>query len=220
MRRGIAASVAVTALALTAVSTTPAAASGEFLERGPEGVTIEIATVMGSGCPQDTAAVALSKDAEAFTITYSKYLAQVGGASPPTDERKNCQINLRVHVPQGFTYAVSKVDYRGFANLQPGATATQIASYYFQGDTSTRHHATEFKGPHKKFWQTTDLVPLAALVWSPCGEQRNFNINTQLLVDVGTSDDSKVSYINMDSTDGDINTTYHYSWKRCVKPGN
>ncbi|WP_246006907.1 DUF4360 domain-containing protein [Actinomadura pelletieri] len=205
---------------MTAVSTTPASASEEFLERGPDGVTIDIATVNGSGCPLGTAAVALSEGAEAFTITYSKYLAQTGGSSSPIDERKNCQINLKVHVPQGFTYAVSQTDYRGFANLQAGAVGTQRASYYFQGDSRTRNFSRNVTGPTKATWQFTDEVDLEALVWSPCGEQRNFNVNTQLLVDVGESDPSKVSYISMDSVDGSINTTYHYSWKRCVKPGN
>ncbi|CAM5378677.1 hypothetical protein SALBM311S_06184 [Streptomyces alboniger] len=36
----------------------------------------------GSGCPQGTAAVAVSEDNTAFTVTYSDYLAQAG--APPS----------------------------------------------------------------------------------------------------------------------------------------
>ncbi|TDD31936.1 DUF4360 domain-containing protein [Actinomadura sp. KC06] len=214
MRKGMAISAAAAALAMTATTVTPAAASEEFLGRGPEGVTIEVATVNGSGCPIGTAAIALNETNDAFTVTYSQYIAQAGGSSKPTDGRKNCQINMRVHVPQGFTYAVSSTDYRGYASLQPGASATQLASYYFQGDERTREFSHNLAGPYKKNWQTKDVVDVSQLVWSPCGEQRNFNVNTELRAEEGT-DGSKVSFIGMDSTDGSIKTTYHYSWKRC-----
>ncbi|MFI0485781.1 DUF4360 domain-containing protein [Actinomadura sp. 9N215] len=217
MRKGIAisAATAAAALAMSAVSVSPAAASDQFLDHGPDGVTIDIVTVNGSGCPPGTAAIALSERNEAFTATYSKYIAQTGGSSAPTDDRKNCQINLKVHVPQGFTYAVSSTDYRGYASLQSGASATQLAGYYFQGNPDTREFSHSIPGPYKKNFTHTDIVEVTQLVWSPCGEQRNFNINTQVLVDSGTSDPAKVSYIGMDSTDGSLKTTYHYSWKRC-----
>ncbi|QXJ20950.1 DUF4360 domain-containing protein [Actinomadura graeca] len=214
MRKGIAI-LAAAALATTAASVSPAAASGQWLARGPIGVTIEIATVNGTGCPPGSAAVALSEGNDAFTVTYSKYIAQTGGASAPTDARKNCQINLRVHVPQGFTYAISSTDYRGYASLQPGASGEQLASYYFQGDSRTREFSHSIPGPYKKNWQSTDLVDVSQLVWAPCGEQRNFNTNTEVRAEQGTSDASKVSFIAMDSTDGSIKTTYHYAWKTC-----
>ncbi|TDD96433.1 DUF4360 domain-containing protein [Actinomadura rubrisoli] len=216
MRKGIAISAAAAALAMTAASVAPAAAASEqLLSRGPIGVTIEIATVNGSGCPPKSAAVALSKDNEAFTVTYSKYTAQTGGASSPPDARKNCQINMTVHVPQGYTYAIASTDYRGYASLQAGANATQLASYYFQGDPSTRQYSHSLNGPYGKSWQSTDKVNVSQLVWKPCGEERNFNINTELRVDQGTSIPSKVSLITMDSTDNTIKTTYHYAWKPC-----
>ncbi|QXJ25654.1 DUF4360 domain-containing protein [Actinomadura graeca] len=217
MRKGIAISAAAAAtLAVTATSAAPAVASEPLLTRGPDGVTIEIATVNGSGCPLGTAAIAVSEDKEAFTVTYSSYMAQAGGSAPPTDFRKNCQINMKVHVPQGFTYAIASTDHRGFAYLQPGASAVQLASYYFQGSKQTAevpHHLPV--GPYNKSWQFTDDVPVEQLVWKACGEERNFNINTQLRVDKGSSDASKVSFATMDSTDGSIKTTYHFAWKRC-----
>ncbi|WP_240508838.1 DUF4360 domain-containing protein, partial [Streptomyces ossamyceticus] len=136
-------------------------------------------------------------------------LAQVGGGAPSTAFRKNCQLNLRVHVPGGFTYAIASVDYRGFASLQRGANGTQKASYYFQGspDTAARSHA--FNGPLEDNWQATDETDWGQLVWAPCGVERNFNINTELRVNRGSSPASSTSFMTMDSTDGDISTIYH-----------
>ncbi|WUH97819.1 DUF4360 domain-containing protein [Spirillospora sp. NBC_00431] len=213
MRKGIAiTAAAAAALGLTAVSVSPAAAS-QFV-RGPKGVTIDIATVNGSGCPAGTTAVAISDDAEAFTVTYSDYLAKAGGDATPTDGRKNCQINMKVHVPQGFTYAIAQTDYRGYAYLEKGAKAVQKASYYFQGSSPTGTVTNNLSGNYDNNWQFTDKIPVGALVWKNCGEQRNFNINTEVRVTKGT-DASKQSFIIMDSTDGSLKTIYHFKWKTC-----
>ncbi|MEU9914923.1 DUF4360 domain-containing protein [Streptomyces sp. NPDC051001] len=204
--------------ALAALLTTALPAQGPsdgFEDPPPDKIVIKVATVNGSGCPAGTTAVAVSEDNTAFTVTYSDYLAQAGGNSDPTAFRKNCQLNLIVHVPQGFTYAIASADYRGFAALQSGASATQRASYYFQGSPDTASRTHPFSGPYNDNWQATDTTDWAQLVWAPCGVQRNFNINTELRVNAGTSSASKVSFMTMDSTDGDISTVYHMAWKEC-----
>ncbi|MEU5346744.1 MULTISPECIES: DUF4360 domain-containing protein [unclassified Streptomyces] len=181
----------------------------------PDKIVIKVATVNGSGCPQGTAAIAVSPDNTAFTVTYSDYLAKVGGNSDPTAFRKNCQLNLTVAVPGGFTYAIASADYRGFASLKAGANSTEKASYYFQGSSNTASITHPFRGPYDDNWQATDTTEWAQLVWAPCGVQRNFNINTELRVNAGTSSPGSTSFMTMDSTDGDISTVYHLAWKEC-----
>jgi hypothetical protein len=182
----------------------------------PDKITIDIATVNGSGCRPGTAAVAVSEDNTAFTVTYSEYLAMVGVGSKPTDARKNCQLNLIVNVPQGFTYAIASADYRGYASLQPGATGVQKASYYFQGSPDTASRTHTFRGGLDDNWQATDATDWGQMVWAPCGVKRNFNINTEIRVSAGTSNPrTTTSYMTMDSTDGDINTVYRLAWKDC-----
>ena len=206
---------AIAALLTTALpGTGPADA---FEDPPPDKIIIKVATVNGSGCPQGTAAVAVSEDNTAFTVTYSDYLAQAGGNSDPTAFRKNCQLSLVVHVPGGFTYAIASADYRGFASLQPGASGTQRASYYFQGSSNTVFKSHPFAGPRDDNWQATDTTDWPQLVYAPCGVQRNFNINTELRVTAGTQSPGKVSFMTMDSTDGDISTVYHLAWKECPK---
>lgn len=211
MRRTLAVLGAVAAL----FGATTSAHGAPALETPPDHIVIELATVNGSGCPEGTAAVAVSPDNTAFTVTYSDYLAQVGGNSDPTSFRKNCQLNLIVHVPGGFTYAIARADYRGFAYLENGASGQSRANYYFQGmpQTVTKNH--NFKGPLNDNWQASDETDVAQLVWAPCGEQRNFNINTELRVNRGTSDARKTSFMTMDSTDASVSTVYHLAWKEC-----
>ncbi|MDN0194436.1 DUF4360 domain-containing protein [Streptomyces sp. S.PNR 29] len=216
MASGLLLSGAIAALVTTGL---PAQAPSDgFVDPPPDKIVIKVATVNGSGCPQGTAAVAVSEDNTAFTVTYSDYLAQAGGNSDPTAARRNCQLSLIVHVPQGFTYAIASADYRGYASLQNGASGVQRASYYFQGSPSTAARSHPFNGPYNDNWQATDTTDWAQLVYAPCGVQRNFNINTELRVSAGTSAADKVSFMTMDSTDGDISTVYHMAWKEC--PGS
>jgi hypothetical protein len=181
----------------------------------PDRIVIEVATVNGSGCPKDTTALAVSEDNTAFTVTYSQYTAQSGGGAPPTAARRNCQLSLVVHVPHGFTYAIASADYRGYASLAPGASGTEKASYYFQGSPQTAYRQHDFGGPYEDNWQATDETDWAQLVWAPCGVQRNFNINTELRVNRGTSAPGSTSYMTMDSTDGNISTVYRLAWREC-----
>lgn len=215
MARGLLLGGAIAALLATAFPAQASSSSPIFTDPPPDKIIIKLATVNGSGCPQGTTAVAVSPDNTAFTVTYSAYLAQVGGGADPTAFRKNCQLSLNVHVPGGFTYAIASADYRGFASLQRGASATQKASYYFQGSPETASRTHPFSGPLEDNWQATDETDWAQIVWAPCGVERNFNINTELRVNKGTSPANSTSFMTMDSTDGDISTTYHLAWKEC-----
>ncbi|MFJ9774344.1 DUF4360 domain-containing protein [Kitasatospora sp. NPDC101157] len=208
-------------LAATSVATSlfgsPAFADSLPLPPPPpqDRIVIDSVTANGTGCPTGTSAVAVSPDGTAFTVTYSNYIAQIGPGTSPADARKDCQLSLRVHAPGGYTYAVVSAGYSGFASLAAGASATQRAGYRFQGDprtTTSNHH---FKGPFDNNWRTTDTVPVAALVFAPCGEERSLDITTELQIDRGTSSPSATSFMEMDSTDGRITTVYRLALQRC-----
>ncbi|QWF80116.1 DUF4360 domain-containing protein [Amycolatopsis sp. CA-230715] len=208
------------AAALLAFSTAAAPATAwqgpHFTDPPTDKIVIDVVTVNGSGCPPGTAAVAVSTDNTKFTVTYSDYLAQVGVGAKPTDFRKNCQLSLVVHVPSGFTYAIAQTDYRGYANIKKGANFTEKANYYFQGMSQTIPMSHKFDGPKDDNWQTTDKVGVDQIVYAPCGEERNFNINTELRVDAGTSNTKETtSFATMDSTDTDYSTVYHFHWQTC-----
>jgi Domain of unknown function (DUF4360) len=219
MRKRMAIVGVLSALAVSMLPALPAHAAGYLDSPVPpptDRIVIDLVTVLGSGCPTGTSAVAVAPDNTAFTVTYSQYLAQVGVGAKPTDFRKNCQLSLLVHVPQGFTYAISEADYRGFAALESGAAGTERANYYFQGFPQTTSVSHVFSGPLMNDWQATDVTDVAQLVYLPCGVQRDFNINTQLLVSAGTSDTTTTtSFMTMDSTDYSLATTYHFSWLQC-----
>jgi len=207
--------IAAAGVALSLFTPVAPAAADPWGDTPPaDQIVINVVTVNGTGCKPGTAAVAVASDGKSFTVTYSEYLAGVGPSFKVTEGRRNCQINLKVLTPSGFTYAIASADYRGYGSFAKPATANQLANYYFQGMPETvkqNHNIT----PRQDDWQFGDSVPVEALVYKPCGEIRNLNINTELRVN---STNKKVdNYVEMDSTDGHIQTEYHFSWLKCPK---
>ncbi|MFI0372153.1 DUF4360 domain-containing protein [Actinomadura sp. 1N219] len=214
MRKGSAISALGAAALAVLAAVSPAAASAPGPVPGPDPIWIEIVAMNGPGCLPGTAKAVLSDDVDAFTITYADFTARAGGASAPADARKICALSLKMNVSLRFTYAISRTDYRLGADLQRGAKATQKAGRYFHGSSWPYVTTFDLAGPRDGEFQVTDLVPEDQLVWKPCHVERNLGITTELRVDLGTSDPSKVSSISMNA-DGGSRTTYHLAWKLC-----
>jgi len=211
--------LAVGGMVLSLLAPTSSAQAGPFQAPPPGSIDIRLVTVNGTGCPDArTGLVAVAPDKTAFTVTYRShhYIAQVGPATNPTASRVNCQLTMAVHVPQGFTYAIAKADYSGYARLAKSASGLEQASYYFQGQPNTTRRRHQITGPKKGNFAFTDKIAVGALVWAPCGVDRNVNVNTELRVNAGSSHPSKnPSYLRMGSTDGRIKSKFNLSWKRC-----
>lgn len=163
---------------------------------------VDVVTVNGSGCPAGDADV--RTDGRSFSIGYHTFLARAGGGSSPLDMRKNCQVNLRVSVPSGYTYGLARTTYHGYAHLQAGATALNRISIYIQGQSSTTTVNHPFTGPMSDEWDTSYQPGSAEIDWVPCGEQRNININAELRVAIGTADPDKLNFLIAESSRGTV----------------
>jgi hypothetical protein len=62
-------------------------------------------------------------------------------------------------------------------------------------------------------WQVTDTAG-SGLVFSGCGKGRKVDIDTELRVGAGRADAS-TSWITMDSTDSEVASTYHLTYRDC-----
>jgi Domain of unknown function (DUF4360) len=202
---------------MSMLTATPAAAVATPLATvPPDGVSIDIIAANGSGCPAGTTSISVTPGNDAFTVAYRAFHAQVGVGATAVDFRKNCQLNLQIRIPAGWTYAVAEIDHRGRAHLEAGATGLQRSHYYFAGQASTATATHHFTGPYDDAWATTNVIEEAALVYGPCGAERNLNINSELRVNAGTSNPTTTnSSITMDSTTSDI---YRFRWRQCPTP--
>lgn len=177
----------------------------------PPWFTVTPITVNGSGCPPGSAAVSQTSDTT-FTVTYSEYIAQSGDGASVTGFRQNCQINLSIGVPAGWTYGITSVDYRGYAHLGPGAFGTLLAGYYYAGMQGTYRQQHQISGPMDGDYEFNDVAPVAA--FAPCHFNATMNINTELRAYRGF-DRSYLNLLTVDSTDVSIGTIYHLSFQQC-----
>lgn len=190
-----------------AFATQAAAAAGNV----PEQVVIKTVSVKKE-CKQ-SAVVKVSLDREAFTVVYQDFMVEVGAGATAPDSR-GCMLTIRIEVPAGYSYAISHVDYRGFAAIADGANGLQNASYKIQGEgkgsSITHRFASGFDG---SFAHHDDLG--GARDWSKCGKERKIDIAVDLRVNAGTSDSASSSQIALDSQDFDAR--FGLLWKTCTK---
>lgn len=202
------------AVALAAVLCLSPNASAETNDAPYEAARVSIVSVNGSGCPAGTVEVGMSSGNTTLTVSYSDYLARTGPGASPSDTRKNCALGLRVDAPAGYTYAIRGLDYDGFAHLERGVTGVQRSEYYIQGESGGTEVEHGFSGPYDGSLSSSDDIPSGELVWAPCGQQRNLNINTELRIDPAAVSAQSVNLMAMESTDVP-GTTLELAWKQC-----
>jgi Domain of unknown function (DUF4360) len=56
----------------------------------------------GSGCPAGTLSKAISDDKQLITLLFDQYEVESGPGIPPSKNRAACQLNLKMHFPQGW----------------------------------------------------------------------------------------------------------------------
>ncbi|KAF3929353.1 hypothetical protein ABW19_dt0200414 [Dactylella cylindrospora] len=170
-------------------------------------------TYGGTGCPQGSVGTYISADRKTFTLIFDNYVAAIGTGIPLTDSRKNCQLNIDIHYPQGFQYSIFSMDYRGYAWLEEGVTATQTATYYFSGYSQQVSTASTLVGPKGENYLIRDEILTTSTVWSPCGEPGALNINSQ--VSLKTTISGKSGMITTDSEDGKFTYVLGLQWAQC-----
>ncbi|KAJ3184902.1 hypothetical protein HDU85_001592 [Gaertneriomyces sp. JEL0708] len=174
----------------------------------------------GSGCPWNpqspSASLILANDKRSFTILFDKFVASAGPGIPRTENRKNCQLNIKLHIPGGWQYSIASADFRGWAELDRNVNGRQHSIYYFQGDGRTTTAETTIKGPFANNYALHDEIEFTSQSWSTCGEQRPVNINTSIFVD-NTKNTKGGGVMTTDSVDGKVTQVYQFQWKKCNK---
>lgn len=194
----------------------PPADSPQLVDPPSEKLGVQLIAAAGSGCAPDTVTLAVTPGNTSLTLDYTGFTARVGGGAKPIEQRKNCQLVLQIEVPDGYSYAISKAEYRGYASLAPGASAAERAMIYTHGMPATNFNVHRLTGPIDDHWRWEVVAETKAMIWHPCGESRLLNINDEIRISAGTSDTSTTaSLISKESTEG-ADAAYHLVWKRCL----
>lgn len=164
----------------------------------------------GTGCPDRSASVTLNNNNSEMSILFDSYVVEAGNGRRL--DRKNCGIAIPVRVPQGFSVAVFKVDYRGFNAIPSGGYSRLTAEYFWAGSRGPTISRI-FNGPINQNFTVTDELEATTLVWSACGADVILRANTTAMVQTNSRQDQAMSTV--DSADVSSGLIYHLQWKRC-----
>lgn len=187
----------------------PALASAQA--PNPNEVYVQSVTYGGSGCPGGSVGNSFANDRKSFTLIFDSFVASQGTGVPITESRKNCQLNVNLHVPNGFQFSIGTVDYRGYVSLPAGVTARQKATYSFAGSSAQVSSGTNFTGPVSRDYLSRDEIPFSTVVWSACGAVAPVNINAEVRLSGGATS----AQITTDSADGKVEQILGLRWRAC-----
>ncbi|KAK5659757.1 hypothetical protein OQA88_968 [Cercophora sp. LCS_1] len=151
-------------------------------EPAPVPAEIHLAGVIyaGSGCPAGSMNWTIASDPAGITMNYTTFTATTGKNIPATEYRKNCQLNVKLKYSSGWQWTVAETDYRGNASIPEGVVGTAKSTYYFSGAEDQMEYSMNIKGPYEGEFLKKDQIDMASSVWSRCGSEALFNINTQV----------------------------------------
>jgi hypothetical protein len=165
----------------------------------------------GTGCPDGSASVTLSPDEKSLSIIFDEYYVEAGGSTNKSFERKSCNIAIPVHVPQGLSVSILKIDYRGYNNIPSGAKTTFNVEYFFAGAKGPTF-SKSFNGPLDDDYLINNKLQASALVWSACGADVNLRTNSSIRVQ---TKQNKEALATVDSQDVSAAIVYQLQWKQC-----
>ena len=120
----------------------------------PDAIYVQSITYGGNGCPQGSVAQSLSPPRAIYVTGFDDWIVSAGPDVPITENRKNCQINVNLHIPAHAAAAVVTMFTRGFVNLPRGVVATVGSIAYFGGDIVASDSPTNFVGPVRKNYES------------------------------------------------------------------
>ncbi|MBF0313047.1 MAG: DUF4360 domain-containing protein [Oligoflexia bacterium] len=185
---------------------------GSFTTAQADTISLDTPGYGGTGCPAGSASVTLSPDNKSLSVLFDSYVANAGGMTGKTIDRKTCNLSVPVHVPQGIQISIFKVDYRGYVNVPFGGEGRFNVEYFFAGTRGPSVQKTFPGGYDRDYFLTNDIIT-SSVVWSPCGEDVNLRINSGMLVKTNRSFADAMA--SVDSIDIHAGIVYHVQWRSC-----
>jgi hypothetical protein len=148
----------------------------------------------------------ISDDRLAATFIFDSYVAYTGPGVAIPESRKAFQMNINLNIPQGWSYSIVDITYRGYMQLAAGQTAVQSAVYYFSGNSGQARVSTPNRGPVAKDYTISDRLGLNTLVVHASNVVVPLNIKSEVAI---TGNTNARGQITTDSIDIKITPVFY-----------
>ena len=167
---------------------------------------IESLSYNGPSCPPGSAAYNISEIGDAFTILFDRFTVD-GSATPSRVANGRCQIDARMKIPQGWTYGVQTMDFRGFLQLPDASTSLTQSAQVNLGGGSREISRWTISGPREEDFSYR-FPQSGETLWASCPGNAPMRIVSTLRVQGS-------GFVTVDSVDGVVAITLPLLWKRC-----
>lgn len=202
--RSLSVLTALTSNILCLLVLTPGLASAQSLQ-------LDTPSFYGTGCNSSNARATLSPNGQQISILFDDYIVSAEGRFEPAIDRKNCDVNIPIRAPHGFSVALFTIDYRGFAALDSSSRLSFTADYSLSG-RSSRRYSREFQGPMNDNYTFRNEIRAELDVWSACGGTLNLRTQSSMIAEAPAGGQAQGSIDSMDIQSGII---YSFQFRRC-----
>ena len=151
------------------------------------------------GCPAGSFSIVNSPDGTTLSVLFDNFSIKDTDASAGV-ARKSCAIEIPLHLPEGYSLGVYRVDYRGFAHLDPKQHAELNVDYGLVRHNHSRNYHRGIKGAFDGDFTFTERLGAGLMKRAGCGDDAvlNFAAALTLLTSAGAGQ----ATMALDSIDG------------------
>lgn len=168
-----------------------------------------------NGCPEGSYSVVNAPDGSALSILFDGFSIAAGPRADGVVLRKVCNIQVPLQLPDGYSLGVYRVDYRGFAHLDPTQTAELNVAYALGLQSNGRRFQRGIRGAHDGDFAFTENIGAGLMRRVGCGDAAVLNVAATLELQAGRQPSGAL--VALDSVDGAPKggLVYRFNLKKC-----
>ena len=160
------------------------------------------------GCPEGSYSVVNSPDGTSLSILFDAFVVSSG------ERQKQCNLHVPLHLPEGYSLGVYRVDYRGYAHLARKETSELTVDYNLGPRNKGRRFQRKIKGETDGDFLFTENIGAGLMKRVGCGEEAALDVSVKLTLAASGEGEAMAT---LDSADGAPKggLIYYFDTKKC-----
>lgn len=186
------------------------------------GVSLGKLYYAGTGCPNESVHAYLkfpsgmeNSSTTTLGILFDRFTVEAGGETQRRLERKTCSLMVPIHVPQGLSFSISKIEYPIMVNVPRGGFVDFTVEYFVSSSNKITMSERFFGGGDDPYQRLSKKIAEDALVWSPCGQDATYSIRIKSAVNVITDSALNPAMAAVEFADFSPPFGHQLRWKTC-----
>ena len=149
-----------------------------------------------------------------LSILFDNFSISTPAGPQKAVERRSCNVQVPLSLPQGYSLGVYEVDYRGFAHLADKQHMELSVNYSVGRRNGGRGFRRQIRGAYEGEFTYSEALRPGILKRIGCGEEAVLNIAATL--ELKTSKQTSEAMVVLDSIDGaPSGLVYRFDLKKC-----